>query len=406
MRIVHLSWEFPPVIYGGLGRHVEALTRAQAAAGHDVVVITQRPTGTAMSQTIDGVRVVRTRRVTPDVRRDLDGLLAWTDELDADMARTVSSDAVAVPDVVHAHDWVVRQAAAAALTHWNAPLVATIHATEAGRHGGWIGGPQSQHIYSNEWKLARSTDRVIACSRAMAHEVECLYDLRPERVVAIPNGIDLARWPSAERAGRPGGQEAPVVFVGRLEWEKGVQVLIQAAGLLRDAHPNTRFVFAGTGTQEQRFREMAEDDNRIEFLGWVADTRIEELLRRAAAVVVPSLYEPFGMVALEAAATGAPLIVSDAGGLAEIIQDGRNGLVVPAGNPQALAAAIGRVVSSPAAAASRAATLRAELAGRYGWPAIEQATADVYRAALTDPRRESGDTSPRKPSGRLLAARS
>lgn len=496
MRIFHISWEYPPVIYGGLGRHVLALTRAQAAAGHDVTVITQRPVGSPAREQMDGVTLIRTRAATPPVRRDVVGLMRWTAELDEQLAATVAALNCETPDVVHVHDWVVERAAREAGQRWPVPVVATVHATEAGRHAGWIVGEISESVYAAEWRLARRATAVIACSQAMATEATTLYGLPPERVFTIPNGIDLARWSverpaavcqhpdnaqiSADAAGDVGAlrteddpaHDAPdlptanpnanpaspafpasnpaspaspacgcrlgpttlvhdgpaspaadqwastqpvstrspksaahplILFVGRLEWEKGIQVLIAAAKLLATT-PQVDVVIAGVGTQSDHLRELAATDDRVSFIGQVPDGELLPLLSRAAVVVVPSLYEPFGIVALEAAAVGTALIVSDVGGLAEIVTDGATGLTVPVNKPGALAAAITAVLADPAAAQTRAAALRARLPEIYSWGRIAQRTIEVYRAARTmrAPTPVALTATPPQPAGQLL----
>lgn len=406
MRIFHISWEYPPVIYGGLGRHVLALSRAQAAAGHDVTVVTQRPTGTFTVEDHAGVRVVRTSAPTPPVRRDLPGLMTWTADLDRQLAATLQRlESEPPPQVVHAHDWVVEQAATKARQLWSAPLVTTVHATEAGRHSGWVSGEPSETIYASEWRLARISSTVITCSEAMNREVRALYHLSADRVVTIPNGIDLTEWQSSppDRE-QPVDEDPLIVFVGRLEWEKGIHVLIDAARLV-GADRGAGFTIAGTGTQAERLRERAADNPAIEFVGPVADAEVRGLYSRAAAVVVPSLYEPFGIVALEAAAVGAPLIVSDTGGLAEIVADGRTGLVVPANDPRALAGAIDSVIADPSAACLRAAALSTELPDRFAWSRIAERTVTAYeRAHRMKAPRVDGErpSAPPKPRGHLL----
>lgn len=406
MRIFHISWEYPPVIYGGLGRHVLALSRAQAAAGHDVTVVTQRPTGTFTVEDHAGVRVVRTSALTPPVRRDLPGLMTWTADLDRQLAATLQRlESEPPPQVVHAHDWVVEQAATKARQLWSAPLVTTVHATEAGRHSGWVSGEPSETIYASEWRLARISSTVITCSEAMNREVRALYHLSADRVVTIPNGIDLTEWQSSppDRE-QPVDEDPLIVFVGRLEWEKGIHVLIDAAQRIAPTVA-ARFIIAGTGTQSDRLHAQAANHPAIEFAGPVADADVRQLYSRAAAVVVPSLYEPFGIVALEAAAAGAPLIVSDVGGLAEIVDDGRTGLVVPANDPQSLSTAIRSVIADPVAARRRAATLSSELPDRFTWSRIAERTVAGYELALrmkAPPGDRDGKSAPPKPRGQLL----
>lgn len=421
MRIFHISWEYPPVIYGGLGRHVLALTRAQAAAGHDVTVITQRPAASRERERIDGVTVVRMGSETPPVRRDVTGLMRWTADLDRQLAATVVDLDEDPPDVVHVHDWVVECAARAAGEHWPVPVVATVHATEAGRHAGWINGEVSRRVYAAEWRLARRATAVITCSPAMAAEARELYQLPDERVFAIPNGIDLAGWSgeTAEPAGTPesardagkgfdsapsrGQRPAVVLFVGRLEWEKGVQVLIEATKLLPE-EPRVRVVIAGVGTQTGRFHKLAAGDDRVSFAGHLPDAELRQKLSSASAVVVPSLYEPFGIVALEAAAAGAPLIVSEVGGLAGVVTDGVTGRTMPPNDPVALADAITQVLADPATAAACAARLRARLPLDYSWDHIAQRTVAVYRQAqhLPRPAPVAPTATPPQPTGQLL----
>lgn len=416
MRICHLSWEYPPVTYGGLGRHVTALTRAQAALGHAVTVITQRPPGTPVREVIHGVDVVRCEQVTPAVPRDVVGLMAWTAALDQNLAQVTTTGQVPRPDVIHAHDWVVERAATAARLAWDRALVTTIHATEAGRHAGWIVGEISESVYAAEWRLARTSNLVITCSRPMAAEARALYSLGPESIMTIPNGIDLAAWrasadgePPAEAGVNPAlglglKPHGPVItFVGRLEWEKGVQVLIEAARQLASL-PDATFVIAGTGTQATRFRELAAGDPRIHFIGHASDTDVRRLLARSDAVALPSLYEPFGLVALEAAATGAPLIVSAVGGLAEVVRDGVTGRVVPANDPRALAAAIAELVGDQSAARARAAALAAELPTRYAWSTIAEQTVGAYEVARSTAPHQNDAAEPPQTSGQLLSS--
>ncbi len=387
MRILHISWEYSPVVYGGLGRHVIALSRAQAGHGHDVSVLTQRPAGSPLRQRIERVEVIRVARQTPAVVRTTTGLLRWVSELDADLASTIASGGISeAPDVIHAHDWVVATAAHAATKHWDAPLVTTIHATEAGRHFGWINGDASRHIHATEALLTHRSTRVIACSRSMKLEVAKLFGLSDDRIDVIPNGIDLGRI--GQRVDRPPDTPSPipiVAFVGRLEWEKGVHTLIDAARIIDNDGFGGRVIIAGNGTQDTALRSRAADLSCVEFAGWLPDNDIAELLSEASVAVVPSLYEPFGMVALEIAAAQTPLIVADTGGLSDIVRDGVTGLVVAPADPGTLAAAIGTTLANPAAARERARRLTAALSHDYGWDTITASTSAAYLKAMATP---------------------
>lgn len=395
MRILQVSWEYPPLVYGGLGRHVHALCEAQAAAGHEVTVLTARAPGSPARETVAGVRIVRVPAPTPAVPTVPDALVDWVHGLDAAMAASGISLAGEIsPQVVHAHDWVVARAATSIRSASGLPLVVTVHATEAGRHQGWITTDLSRRIHRIEYRLTNEAQRVITCSQAMRAEVGRLFGLPAERCDVITNGIDLRQWtrssPEAAAAARqrwaaPG--RPLVVFVGRLEWEKGVHTLLEAASALSAAVPGIRIVIAGTGTRSQHLRDQAVSlnlDQTVTFTGWIPEEGLRALTTCADAVVVPSLYEPFGLVALEAAALRVPLVVAATGGLTEIVRDGETGRVFPPGDPAALAAALTDVVTDPGSAALRAEAAYRELRLDYDWNSIAAATVAVYRRAVAE----------------------
>jgi glycogen(starch) synthase len=394
MRVLMLSWEYPPVVVGGLGRHVHALATHLTRLGHEVVVLCRHDAGTdalthPTTDTVhEGVRVVRVAEDPVHVRFEKD-LVAWTLAMGHGMIRA-GLDVLAGwrPDVVHAHDWLVTHPAIALAEHLSVPLVATIHATEAGRHSGWLSQPLNQQIHSVEWWLANRADALITCSAAMSAEVAHLFEV--SSISVIHNGISPRGWrpsPASVRAARsrhsPDG--APVVvYFGRLEWEKGVHDLLAALPRVRRAFPGTRLVVAGQGRQAAALVEQSRKlrvRRSVEFVGHLPDRTLVALLAAADVVVLPSRYEPFGIVALEAAAAGAPLVASTAGGLAELVVDGETGLSVTPGDVDGIAAAIRAVLVDPTAAARRARAAKARLGTEFDWQRIAEQTADVYRAA-------------------------
>jgi glycogen(starch) synthase len=397
VRVLILSWEYPPVIVGGLGRHVHALARELAVAGHDVVVLCRQPTGThagthpTTDEVVDGLRVLRVAEDPPHLEFDERNLLAWALGLGHAMVRAALTRLRGWrPDVVHAHDWIVAHAAIALSDVLEVPLVATIHATEAGRHGGWLTTPLSRQVHSVEWWLARRADAVVTCSAAMRDEVAVLFDVDPGGVAVIHNGIAPRRWrvprsrvaATRQRWSRPGVRL--LLYFGRLEFEKGVHDLVAALPRVRRAHPGTRLLVAGTGSQRRPLEERARAcrvRRSVTFLGYVPDADLAALLAAVDAVVLPSRYEPFGIVALEAAAAGAPLVASTAGGLAEVVLDGETGVSFAPGDVAGLAAAVGRVLTDPAAAARRARAARARLLTDFDWPSLAARTARVYACA-------------------------
>ncbi|MHC1560118.1 glycosyltransferase family 4 protein [Actinomycetospora sp. C-140] len=406
MRVLMLSWEYPPVVVGGLGRHVHALATSLADAGHDVVVVARHPAGTDAEthpttlERADGVRVLRVAEDPPHLEFVRD-LVAWTLGLGHAMVRgTAPLLREWTPDVVHAHDWLVAHAAVALAELADAPLVATVHATEAGRHGGWLSQPLNQQVHSVEWWLARRADRVVTCSHAMRAEVSGLFDLDPDDVTVIHNGIDPATWHRAPT--RPDGPPT-LLYLGRLEWEKGVHDLVAALPAIRRAHPGTRLLVAGTGSCSDWLAERARAARvrrSVQLLGHVDDAVLRDLLATADAAVLPSRYEPFGITALEAAAAGAPLVASRAGGLGEVVVDGVTGLSFDPGDVPGLAAAVIRCLDDPAAARERARAARARLDTDFAWPRIAAETAALYDTARPGPVRVLGR--PKIPSGNVF----
>ncbi|MEU5695204.1 glycosyltransferase family 4 protein [Actinosynnema sp. NPDC020468] len=398
MRVLMLSWEYPPVVVGGLGRHVHALAARLAEAGHDVVVLCRQPTGTdavthpTEDVVVEGVRVVRVAEDPAHLVFERD-LVAWT----LAMGHAMTRAGLAVlrgwrPEVVHAHDWLVTHPAIALAEASGAPLVATVHATEAGRHSGWLSQTLNQQVHSVEWWLANRADALITCSAAMATEVAHLFEV--DGATVLHNGIEPRRWRvrsadvAAARAEYSPSGEPLLLFFGRLEWEKGVQDLIAALPRIRRTHRGTRVVVAGTGTHREWLEEQARKHRvwrAVEFVGHLPDRDLAALLAAVDAVVLPSRYEPFGIVALEAAAAGAPLVASTAGGLGEVVRDGVTGLSFPPSDVDGLTRAVRSVLDDRPSATRRAKAAKARLATDFDWTTIAQATAAVYhRAAVKD----------------------
>lgn len=379
-----LSWEYPPFVIGGIAAHVDGLARAMVRGGHEVVVLTlQRHEHGAPSapddEMLDGVRVLRASADLP-----------WLPESDL-VARMASANHQLValaarlgtwrPDVVHAHDWLVAWAGDTLKTLWQVPLVATIHATERGRHGGHVPAGMPAAINAVEWWLTYQAREVIACSRFMVREVVSGFELPAEKVHLVPNGVDPARW-AVE--GDTGPREPLVVAWGRVQYEKGFQVLVRAIAELRAEIPALRAVIAGRGSYLPELQTQVDVegvDDIVELAGFVSDDELRATLSRAGCVVIPSLYEPFGIVALEGMAAGAPTVVARTGGLAEIVDGTGAGLLFEPGNHHDLAARIREVMADPALAEAMRSTAAALIADRYSWDAIATSTAGVYATA-------------------------
>ncbi|MBB5872818.1 glycogen(starch) synthase [Allocatelliglobosispora scoriae] len=393
LRIMMLSWEYPPVVVGGLGRHVHALATSLAAAGHHVTVVTRHAPGAPIEEDAEGVHIVRAPEDPPLFALATPTLLAWTMAFNHTLTRAALRAADAGEfDVVHAHDWLVTHTAVTIAEHLERPLVATIHATEAGRHQGWLPDDLNRSIHSVEWWLGHEASRVLVCSAYMKWEVTRLLELPAAKVEAIPNGVDSSMWkaaPAAVKAARLryAGEGPLVGFAGRLVYEKGVQHLVSAIPQMRDEHPGLRVVIAGDGPYRSELMDAARKlklQRTVSFTGFLNERELPAVLAATDATVVPSLYEPFGMVALEAAAAGAPLAVADTGGLAEIVESGVTGVTFPHSDPDALATAVGSLLSAPEHAQSLARQALTMIGERYGWQSIAAKTAGAYYAAIDE----------------------
>ncbi|MBD8507533.1 glycosyltransferase family 4 protein [Hoyosella sp. G463] len=393
MKILIISWEYPPVVVGGLGRHVHNLAIHLAEAGHEVVVLSRQPSGThagthpTTDTIVEGVRVLAVAEDPPHLLFGED-MLAWTLAMGHAMIRHgLALLDTWTPDVIHAHDWLVAHPAIAIADRCDAPLVATIHATEAGRHSGWISGRITRQVHSVEWWLANSADALITCSASMRDEVAALFGPALSGITVIHNGIDTTMWRFAARARRQGPPE--LFFAGRLEYEKGVHDAIAALAEVRKTHPGATLSIAGTGTQRQWLADEATRHGVapwVTFLGSLDHEQLLGWLHRATAILLPSRYEPFGIVALEAAAAGTPLITSTAGGLGEAVIDGVTGRTFPPCEVTALTQAVRNALDEPELTQKMALAANERLTTEFAWSTVTRTTVDVYSSAQRRPR--------------------
>ncbi|MBP1783116.1 glycogen(starch) synthase [Micromonospora sp. HB375] len=422
-RILMLSWEYPPVLVGGLGRHVHALSVALAAAGHEVTVVTRHAEGAPLEEYADGVRIVRAAEDPVTFPLATGSLLAWTMAFNHTLTRAALRAASSgAYDVIHAHDWLVAHTAMTLREHLDVPLVTTIHATEAGRHQGWLPEEMNRTIHGVEHWLAGESGRVIVCSGYMRDEVGALFGVDAARVDVVPNGVEPHRWrvpASAVAAARTRfAADGPLVtFAGRLVYEKGVQHLLAGLPRLRDRHPGLRAVIVGDGPYRADLEAEVHRlglGGTVSMPGFLGGADLPAVMAASDCFAVPSIYEPFGMVALEGAAAGAPLAVARTGGLAEIVEPGVTGMTFAPHDPDGLAEAVHALLSDRDRARVLARRARAMVHERYGWAAIASRTAAAYAAAIAgDPsftaaraqhRMTHGRPTPRVPEGNLLTA--
>jgi glycogen(starch) synthase len=397
-RVLILSWEYPPVIEGGLARHVRKLAEELVVQGATVDVLTRARSASASFETIAGVGVHRVPE--PSYPRDLDRFLAWVQQMNDDMLLAGRSLAEEHSyDLIHGHDWLVAHASAALAAEHEIPYITTIHATEHGRHQGWVDKPPQSSIHGIERWMAQLADSVITCSHYMRGHVADIFDIDERRVTVIPNGIDPSDLRPVDdlqslRAQFASPEQKLVLLVGRLVYEKGFQLALEALPGVIERVPGVRFLVAGSGTHEAELKAQAERLGLSEhgvFLGWIGDDALHSLYRIADLCVVPSLYEPFGLVALEAMASGCPCIVADTGGLREVVPAGeRVGLRFNGGDPEHLGVMIERLLVDDELR-ERLVAEASEHVLSFDWSDVAQRTQAVYR-----------DLAPSVPAGRRM----
>jgi glycogen(starch) synthase len=383
VRVLTLSWEYPPIVEGGLARHVRKLSEALVRDGVEVHVLTRGGTRSAEHEVRHGVHVHRVAE--PAYPADLHAFVHWVRSMNAHMVRAgLALVDELEPDLVHGHDWLVGGAADLLARRADAPLLATIHATEHGRHNGWVDKPPQSTIHALEARFARRADRVIVCSHYMRGHVADVFGLDEERLSVIPNGIDPTELQAvadldALRGDFAAPDERLVLLVGRLVYEKGFQLALDALPDVIERLGNVRFLVAGSGPHEGELLKQASRlgiAGRGTFLGWIGDDVLHSLYRIADLCVVPSLFEPFGLVALEAMASGCPCIVADTGGLREVVPHDV-GLRFRARDPGALGQMVERVLTDDGLR-DRLVTEASEHVLRFDWADVARQTAAVY----------------------------
>ncbi len=389
MRVVLLSWEYPPRIIGGLGRHVYHLATSMAEQGVEVHVVTKDHPGAPDYEESGGVKIHRVVNYPPDIAQE--EWVPWTLQFNVALLEKAVAliNELKRVNVIHAHDWLVAHAAASLKHAYRIPLVATIHATEYGRHQGHLPGPMNKLIHQIEWWLTFESSRTICCSQYMMEQITDIFELPHDKVEVIPNGIDhesFKRDVSVDLYRKkyvPAGDKL-VFFVGRLVYEKGVQTVIEAMPLILKRIPNVTFVVAGSGPHLNELKSLAGDfglSDKVRFTGHMDTDGLCAFYKSADLTVVPSLYEPFGMVVLESMAMGTPTIVADTGGLSEIVVHEETGLKFEPGNPDSLADAMLRVLEDAGLSRRITEDATAYMGETYNWDRIARHTLDVYRRA-------------------------
>jgi glycosyltransferase involved in cell wall biosynthesis len=384
-----LSWEFPPRVIGGISPHVAFLSKSLAKNGVKVYVVTCDFPGAPAHETVDEVEVYRIdsyKNPSPD-------FATWVYLMNLNMQKEAATLAAKLPekiDVFHAHDWLVATAGIGLKHVFRKPLLVTMHSTEVGRRDGLHTATEKMIAETEAW-LTYEAWKVICCSQYMVSHVKWAFGLPDDKLVMVPNGVNPQVYEKIQ--GQEGSQfrarfslpeEKLVLFVGRLVYEKGAHVLINAIPKIL-SRVNAKFVIVGSGYMRDQLLNIVKSmglDHKVMFTGFVDEETLLRLQTCADVSVVPSLFEPFGIVALEAMAAKSAVVVSDTGGLGEIVEHDVTGAKVYPNNVDSLAWGITEVLTDDAYRNRLRENAYKRILEKYDWDKIARQTKQIYEAVL------------------------
>lgn len=398
MRVLMICWEYPPYVAGGMGRHVAGLVPALSQVvlnGEPLIidVITPRYAGGEVIESIHPCIMIY-RVEMPLIKYKLYESVLANNELLIDCANTLFNKYKY--DLIHIHDWLTGKAGLTLKDAQGIPVLATIHAIVRDQLQKSQSSESISQIDQLERKVCHEAEQVIVCSHFMRQKIHEYWGLSLNKINVIPNGIRIKQKEkcSVEELEALRQQYAPLgqkllFFIGKVTYEKGLLVLIRAMPRILSEHPSLRLLIAGEhGKQLWPLAYELNIEKAIDFLGYVSEYKRNCLYQIADAAVFPSLYEPFGIVALEAMALGCNVIASDVGGLGEVVKHKENGLTVPPNDPQSIAQAVNQLFADPVAAQERRARALHEVDTLYRWEKIAEQTARVYQSVSEASRRE------------------
>ena len=387
MNILLLTREYPPHVYGGAGVVVDHLSRALARRASVEVRCFGDNEQSAPNLTVHGYR--------PWERLAGGPAAPYAPALEAlSVGLAMARDPVRA-DVVHTHTWYVGLGGMLAQAIHGLPLVVTLHSLEPLRP--WKADQLGTGYAISTWaeRLAvERAERVIAVSAQMRADILANFRVEPGRVVVLHNGVDAHAFARTERRDaldRYGVREPYALFVGRISEQKGIFQLLEAA---RQLPRGVQLVLCASSpdTPQLLSRLQGAVDGRPE-IRWInAMLPVQEVVQiysHAAVFVCPSIYEPFGIINLEAMACGTPVVASRVGGIPEVVVDGETGWLVEPGDVAALAQGLRTALADPARARGMGEAGRRRVEAHFSWERIAALTLDVYRQAIDAHRRAS-----------------
>ncbi len=387
MKILMLTWEYPPRVVGGIARVVYDLSRTLLKDGHDVTVVTYKDGDAPYFEDDKGVKVYRVDNYMINPNNFIDWIMQLNFNLIAKANEIIAEQGNF--DVIHAHDWLVAYAAKTLKNSYNIPIVATIHATESGRNSG-IHDETQRYINDTEWMLTYEASEVIVNSNYMKNELQRLFGLPYEKINVVPNGVNLSLFNGVERdyifrRRFAMDNEKMILFMGRLVYEKGVQHLISAMPKILEGYHDAKLVICGKGGMLEELQAQVNRmgiANKVYFAGYMSGKDVQKMYKAADISVFPSTYEPFGIVALEAMLSENPIVVSDIGGLNEIVQHRENGMKSYCGNPNSIADSILELLYDHKLCADITKKAKNKVRNEYNWSKIAQDTHFTYQKAI------------------------
>lgn len=389
MKILMLTWEYPPRVVGGISRVVYDLSHRLIKDGHEVTVVTYRDGDVPYFEDDKGVKVHRIDNYMINPNNLIEWVMQMNFAMVAKANRIIAEEGTF--DIIHAHDWLVAYAAKALKESFGIPIVSTIHATESGRNSG-IHDATQRYINDTEWMLTYESTEVIVNSNYMKGELQRLFGLPFEKINVVPNGVNLNAFTGVERDYEfrrryAMDNEKIILFMGRLVYEKGVQHLIAAMPKILNGYHDSKLIIAGKGGMINELKQQVHAlgiDNKVYFAGYMNGKDVQKMYKAADISVFPSTYEPFGIVALEAMLAENPIVVSDIGGLNEIVQHRENGMKSYAGNPNSIADSVLELLFDHQLCANIVKKAKNKVRNEYNWNKIAQDTHFTYQKAICE----------------------
>ncbi|MBR1653903.1 MAG: glycosyltransferase family 4 protein [Clostridia bacterium] len=387
MKILMLTWEYPPRIVGGISRVVHDLSHKLVKDGNEVTVVTYKEGDSPAFENDKGVKVYRVENYMIHPNNFTDWIMQLNFNLTSKASQIINDQGKF--DCIHAHDWLVAYSAKTLKDAFQIPIVSTIHATEAGRNSG-IHDDVQRYINDTEWLLTYESTEVIVNSNYMKCELQRLFGLPFEKINVIPNGINLNNYNGIDRdydfrRKYAMDNEKIILYIGRLVYEKGVQNLIAAMPKIINGYNDTKLIIGGRGGMYDELREQARNlgiENKVYFTGYLSSKEVQKMYKCADIAVFPSTYEPFGIVALEAMLAGVPTVVSDIGGLNEIVDHGVNGMKSYAGNSNSIADSVLSLLYNHQLCDNITKNAKAKVKKEFNWNKITQDTYFTYEKAI------------------------